>query len=232
MAKAAKTASWYVDERVMVAHGVSRRTAQRWRAAGAPVDDAEGMAAWAESKRFWFRGPGLDVGVAVVQPEPEPEPKPEPKARKVRAARSVRPARAARPGRDAQTAKRRNGKPPARRPVSPLPPLPPAPASVATIVMDRRDHQLAYILARTKLADEQADAQRMKNAERYGDLIAKDRHEAIIREHLLPVRDYLEDLPARFSSRANPGDPAAAAAVLADVAKKLKELLRRDDLND
>jgi phage terminase Nu1 subunit (DNA packaging protein) len=216
----AKAASWYVDERVMAAHGVCRRTARRWRAAGAPVDDAAAMAAWAESKRAAMRGMGVDVGLSAVAAVQQP--KPEPKARVARTARPVRPARRG----------RRNGKPPARRPVAPLPPLPPAPASVAAVVMDRRDHQLAYILARTKLADEQADAQRMKNAERYGDLIAKDRHEAIIREHLLPVRDYLEDLPARFSSRANPGDPATAALVLADVAKKLKELLRRDEIHD
>jgi phage terminase Nu1 subunit (DNA packaging protein) len=222
MAKAAKAASWYVDERVMEDHGVSRRTARRWRAAGAPVEDAAGMAAWAESKRAGFKGMGVDVGLAAAVPVAAP---PAPKVKPERAARCPDTSR-----QSGFAGARKSAGGSARR--APGAVVLPAPAPVAAIVMDRRDHQLAYILARTKLADEQADAQRMKNAERYGDLIAKDRHEAVIREHLLPVRDYLEDLPARFSSRANPTDPATAAAVLADVAKKLKELLRRDDIND
>ncbi len=209
MAKAAKAASWYVDERVMATYGRSRRTARRWRAAGAPVDDAAAMDAWVANKDAAMRHLGVDEAPAAV-------PVAAPAAPKVKLERAAR---------------RRASRRAPGATVAPAPRLAAAPA-VAAVVMDRRDHQLAYILARTKLADEQADAQRMKNAERYGELISKDRHEAVIREHLLPIRDYLEDLPARFASRANPGDPATAAAVLADVAKKLKELLRRDDLHD
>ena len=82
--------------------------------------------------------------------------------------------------------------------------------------------------AKRDLAVAQAQAQRIKTAERLGNLISRERHEALVRSALEAGLRFISEIPVRFASACNPAAPDVAARVLADAVEQTKARFRNE----
>lgn len=80
--------------------------------------------------------------------------------------------------------------------------------------------------ARRDLAVEQAIWQRMRTAERYGELISRERHEALVRRSLEAGLRFVAELPVRFAGELNPVNPELGARALRHIVEAIKERFR------
>ena len=83
--------------------------------------------------------------------------------------------------------------------------------------------------AKRDLAVAQAQSQRIKTAERLGNLISRERHEALVRSALEAGLRFIAELPARFASTVNPAAPDVGASALAEIVEQIKSRFRGED---